>query len=170
MAKTELHNYTVQEKLNKMDVDLLDDVTPTVDGNAHTAGDLLWNPIIIKNAVSVPGGTALMQSVAVANADALTGAFDIVFTTSDDDIGTLNGVIADQSGLSDANAKKILGMTTVNRMQDVGGASVGSKANIGLVIKAEADSKDIYCYGIAQSTDNPTSTTGYTLRFGVVKD
>ena len=170
MAETKLHNYSVQEKLNKMDVDLLEDVIPTVDTNAHAAQDLLWNPIIIKNAVSVPGGTALLQSVAAANADALTGSFDIVFTTSNDEPGGLNADITGTTGLSDTNAAKILGITTINRMQDVGGASVGSKANIGLVIKAEAGSKDIYCYGIAQSTDDPSTATGYTLRFGVVKD
>jgi hypothetical protein len=169
MATTDIHHWTVQEKLNKMDVDLID-VTPTVDDSAHAAADLLFNPTVITDAVSVDGGTGIIQSIAVANADALTGAFDIVFTTSDDAIGTLNGVLADQTGLSDANAQAILGITSISNMVDVGACSIGSKNNIGLVIKAPAGSKNIYAWGIAQSTDNPSTTTGYTIRIGIVKD
>ena len=60
MAKTELHNYSVQEKLNKMDVDVIEvDVTAEADG----AGDILYVPYEIPNAVAVPGGTCLIQSI-----------------------------------------------------------------------------------------------------------
>lgn len=156
MAETQLYDYTVQEKLNKMQVDLID-VEPTVDATgAHASGDLLFNPVKIENAVAVPGGTAIIQSIAVANDDALVGTFDVVFTASDDDIGTLNGVLADQTGLSDANADSILGIARVSNMVDAGTCSIGSESNIGLVIKAPAGSRDIYCWGIAYSTDNPS--------------
>ena len=152
-----------------MDVDLID-VEPTVDTSAYAGGDLMFNPIEIENAVSVPGGTAILQSIAVANDDALTGSFDIVFTASDDAPGALNNTISGESGLSDANADSILGITSVTNMTDVGACSIGSKSNIGLVIKAAAGTKSIYAFGIAQSTDNPSTTTGYKLRIGIVKD
>ena len=169
MAETKLHDYSVQEKLNKMDIDLID-VEPTVDDSAYAAGDLMFDPIEIENAVAVNNGTAILQSIAVANDDALTGSFDIVFTASNDSPGTLNNAIAGESGLSDANADSILGITTISNMVDVGGCSIGSKSNIGLVIKAPSGSKSIYAFGIAQSTDNPTATTGYKLRIGIIKD
>ena len=169
MANTNMHQYTVQEKLNKMSVDLID-VEPTVDTSAYASGDLMFNPIEIENAVAVDGGTAIIKSVAVANDDALTGAFDLVFTASDDAIGTLNNAVDGESGLSDANADLILGITTVTNMTDVGGCSIGSKSNIGLVIKAPENSKSIYVWGIAKSTNNPTGATGYKLRIGIVKD
>ena len=169
MAKTNIRQYSVQEKLNKMDVDLID-VQPTVDTSAYTAGDLMFNPIEISNAVAVDGGTAILQSISVANDDALTGAFDIILTSNNDAPGTLNNAVSGESGLSDANADSILGIVTISNMVDVGGCSVGSKANIGLVLKAAAGTKSIYAWGIAQSTDNPTTDTGYKLRIGVVKD
>lgn len=152
-----------------MDVDLID-VEPTVDTSAYAAGDLMFQPIEVTNAVAVQGGTAILQSISVANDDALTGGFDIIFTTSDDSPGALNAAVSGTSGLSDANADKILGITSINNMVDVGACSIGSKANIGLILKAESDSTSVYAWGIAQSTDNPTTATGYKLRIGVVKD
>ena len=169
MAETRLHNYSVQEKLNKMDVDVID-IQPTVDTSAYAAGDLMFNPKEIPNAVAVDGGTAILQSIAVANDDALVGAFDIVFIASSDQPGDLNDAIAGETGLSDANADKILGIVTISNMVDVGGTAIGSKANIGLVLKAAAGTKSIYAFGIAQSTDNPSTASGYKLRIGVVKD
>ena len=152
-----------------MDVDLID-VQPTVDTSAYAAGDLMFNPIEISNAVAVDGGTAILQSISVANDDALVGSFDIILTSSNDAPGTLNDPVSGESGLSDANADSILGIVTISNMVDVGGCSIGSKANIGLVLKAAAGIKSIYAWGIAQSTDNPTTDTGYKLRIGVVKD
>tara|TARA_Y100000593_G_scaffold18470_1_gene36868 strand:+ start:1972 stop:2520 length:549 start_codon:yes stop_codon:yes gene_type:complete len=157
------------KKLNQMNVTMID-VEPTVDTNAYTAGDLMFNPIKIENAVAVKGGSAILQSVAVANDDALTGPFDLVLTASDDAPGTLNNEVAGESGLSDANADLILGITSITNMVDVGGCSIGSKQNIGMVIKAESTTRDVYVWGIAQSTDNPTGATGYKLRFGIVQD
>ncbi len=152
-----------------MDVDLID-VQPTVDTSAYAAGDLMFNPIEISNAVAVDGGTAILQSISVANDDALVGSFDIILTSNNDAPGTLNNAVSGESGLSDANADSILGIVTISNMVDVGGCSIGSKANIGLVLKAAAGTKSIYAWGIAQSTDNPTTDTGYKLRIGVVKD
>jgi hypothetical protein len=169
MAETKLNKYSVVEKLNKMDVDLID-VEPTVDTSAYAVGDLMFNPVEIENAVAVNGGTSLLHSVSVANDDALTGAFDLVFTASDDIIGTFNNAVSGESGLSDANADLILGITSVTNMVDVGACSVGSKGNIGLVLKAPAGSRSIYVWGISQSTNNPTAGTGYKLRIGIIKD
>ena len=59
MAQTKLHNYSVQEKLNKMDVDLID-VAMTTDADA--TGEVLALVTEIPNAVSVKGGTAILQS------------------------------------------------------------------------------------------------------------
>ena len=169
MAETKLRKYTVQEKLNKMEVDLID-IWPTVSTSAYTSGDLMFNSTGITNAVAVQGGKAILQSVAVSNDDALVGSFDLVFIASGDPPGDLNDPIAGESGLSDGNAGKVLGVVSINNMIDVGGASIGSKSNIGLVLKAEDTTTTIYVFGIARSTDNPTADDGYKLRIGVVKD
>ena len=162
-------NYSTQSRLNKMAVDLID-VQPTVDTNAYTSGDLMFNPIEIPFAVSELGGSSLLHSVSVANDDALVGSFDIVFTGSDDAPGTLNNAVAGESGLSDANADMVFGIVSVTNMVDAGACSIGNATNIGMVIRAEATTKSIYAWGIAKSTDNPTAATGYKLRIGIIKD
>ena len=171
MARTSLVGRTAREKLNSMAVDLID-VEPTVDTSAYTAGDLMFNPIEITNAVAVTGGTAIIQSIAVANADALTGAFDIVFTQSDDGPGTLNNPIGSESGLSDTNADKVLGIVTISNMVDTGLNSVGGKTNIGLAVKADDDTRSLYLHVINRSGGDYTpSTTGQlSCRIGIVKD
>ena len=79
MAKTELHNYSVQEKLNKMDVDLIT-VTPTVStGSTDADADLLFDSLEIENAVAVNGGTSILQSVSVFHKGDQNVTFDLLF-------------------------------------------------------------------------------------------
>ena len=62
MAETKLHNYSVQEKLNKMDVDLID-VTCTTAAETLADNDAVAVAIEIPNAVAVKGGSAIIQSI-----------------------------------------------------------------------------------------------------------
>lgn len=169
MAETNLRGYSVDGRLNKMEVDLID-VQPTVDTNVYASGDLMFDPIEIPFAVSVSGGSALIHSISVANDDALVGSFDIVFTGSNDSPGALNAVLSATSGLSDANADMVFGIVSVTNMIDAGACSIGNVTNVGMVIRAESGTKSIYAWGIAKSTDNPTTATGYKLRIGIIKD
>ena len=70
MAQTELHKYTVAEKLNKMDVDIIDiTATLTTDG---TSGDLMFDVTEIANAVAVNAGSGILQSVVAVISDHAT--------------------------------------------------------------------------------------------------
>ena len=157
------------QKMTQMNIAVID-VEPTVDDSAYTSNYILFNPVKIENAVATKGGAAILQSIAVANDDALTGSFDLVLTASDDAPGTINTLLSGTTGLSDANADSILGITSITNMFDAGACSIGSKSNIGMVIQAAAGSRDVYVWGIAKSTDSPTATTGYKLRFGIIQD
>ena len=169
MAVTNLLEYSAQQKLNKMDIDIIN-VTPLLDGSEYATGDLLFNQIKIENAVAVPGGRSILQSVCAINANAVIGNFDLVFTSEGDDaIGSLNGVLADQSGISDANALYTLGKVSMTGMFDIGASSIGSKHNIGMVLKAQEGSKDVFVWGVSKSVATYT-TTGLTLRIGILKD
>ena len=53
MAQTKLHNYSVQEKLNKMDVDLID-ITATLTGDG-TSGDLMARGVCPKCDINLVG-------------------------------------------------------------------------------------------------------------------
>ena len=169
------------KKLGQMNVDLIDvAISPDVsNGGAGTIGDLLFLVTEIPNAVAVKGGSAILQSVvAVSSGTVVTGAFDIVLTSD-------STALVDESGAAetgdavtaspdiDSPATVIDGtlgivsfpsLTTVSTL-----AAVGHKQNIGMVCKAESDTRSLYVWGIVQNTTDYNEGV-ITLRFGFVQD
>ena len=60
MAKTNIKKYSIQQKLNKMDVDV---ISVDVAVQSSQSLDLMYEPTEIPNAVAVAGGTCIIQSV-----------------------------------------------------------------------------------------------------------
>ena len=172
MAKTRLHNYSVQEKLNKMDVDIIT-VTPTL--NVDTDGgddgtqdnDVMFDYTEIPNAVAVPGGSAIIQSITLLDKDDLGAAIDLVFADADTGLGTLDAAVSDD----DAGAEGILGYTSITSYFDGVAWQVASKNNLGMVVKAATGSTSIYVAGVNRNGAAVTNTvSGFKLKIGVVKD
>ena len=181
MAITDTKKYTVQEKLNKMDVDLIDiTVKPDADNGAGmAAGDFMFPAVEIENAVPVNGGTAILQSccaiIAGGDADgADTGAFDVVITNdsttlqhasadinTDDDMASVESLLAVMDGTC--------GFFSITNAFNAGVVAIGDKKNIGMVCKAAAGSKSLFAYGIVQNTAD-YNEGDIVLRFGFVKD
>ena len=181
MAKTELHNYSVQEKLNKMDIDLIDvTVKPDADnGAAMSTGDFMFPLVEIPNAVAVNGGTAILQSCCaiIAGGDddgADTGAFDVVITNdnttlqhgggdieTDDDMASVTSALAVMDGTC--------GFFSITNAFNAGVVAIGDKKNIGMVCKAAAGSTSLFVYGIVQNTSD-YNEGDIVLRLGFVKD
>ena len=172
MAETNLRNYTVQEKLNKMDVDLID-VTLTTDAEAIADNEVIAQSIEIPNAVSVNGGSGILQSVMILDEDDEAPSVDLLFSQ-------VNTVITDDQGeaignnVGDLNAtfRSFLGFVNVSDYIDLVDGQLAIKSNIGLVIKAASDTKSIWVHCINRSGGNytPASTPDMKLRFGIVKD
>ena len=177
MAETSLKTYTVREKLNKMDVDLID-VEITLDSAANTAGDILFLPAKIENAVAVSGGSALLHSAAAIIENAALSAGD---GTDTGDIDVFITSMKTYTDFSAVNAAASAGDATMTLMQefcgqfsitnfiDAGRVAIGSTQNIGMVCKAKSDQKDLYAWGIAQST-NDYDSGKLILRLGFIKD
>ena len=165
MAQTELHKYTVAEKLNKMDVDLID---VAVDTNANADGEVLVAVTEIPNAVSVNGGTAILQSAVWIDNKALTGVVDVYITTDSTGVGDITNTI---SGLTNATSvlDGICGFFQINNSIDLGSATVGSKQNIGMVCKAASTTTSLYVFMVSRHTGDYDTDTG-VLRLGFVKD
>jgi len=173
-----LKEYSAQERLNKMEVDVID-VTITPDTSAYAVGDLMWKTIEIPDAVSIEGGTCIIQSVSCIGTSTdgdETGAFDIIVTSdshshvnADPAIMSANDAMsACVSTISDIDGT--LGIISITNMTDIGTkCMIGGKGNIGLVGKAESGSTSLYCWGISQGTDTWASPS-LVLRFGIVKD
>ena len=64
MAKTKLQQYSVQEKLNKMDIDLID-VTLTTVAAAIGDNEVISQSIEIPNATYAKGGNCLIKSLSL---------------------------------------------------------------------------------------------------------
>ena len=185
MAETQLQNFTVQEKLNKMDVDLIDvTVYPDIsDGGAGVSGDLLFLVTEIPNAVSVKGGASILQSVALISSGdggktVATGPIDLVITSDstpliDEDGAAETGDAVTATPDIDSPATVIdgfcgfvrfPGLITVSSL-----AAVASKENIGMVCKAVADTRSLYVWGIVKNTSDYDEGE-MIIRFGFIKD
>ena len=176
MAATDLQRYTIVEKLNKMDVDLIDiSATLTSDG---TSGDLMFDTEEIANAVSVLGGSGILQSAValVANhatdtssdASTITGAWKLVITSDSTSIVSVCDIVG-----ADTSARTVLDgiccIVDMTYVTDHGYFGVFSKQNIGAIVKAVSTTKSLYAYGITNSTNDYNGAT-ITLRLGFVKD
>ena len=169
MAQTELHNYTVQEKLNKMDVDVIT-LTVASTTNACSDAEVIFSADEIENAVAVNGGTCILQSVGLLDDDDNGGAIDLVFM---DTTGLLDasedGTVIDAADgvIPDA----ILGVVTISSYFDGVLWQYGHKENIGLALKAASGSRSIYVSGVNRSGGALTWTaSGIRLKLGIVKD
>jgi len=182
MAQTNLHNYSVQEKLNKMDIDLIDVVcAPDADNaGAGTSGDLLFNVTEIPNAVAVKGGSAILHSVvAVSSGTVVTGAFDLAFTSDSTALVDESGdaetgdIVLGGSSDIDATAAVIeghLGFVSFPSLTQVSTlAAVQNQNNLGIVCKAASDSTSLYVYGIVKNTTDYVEGR-LVLRLGFIKD
>ena len=172
MAQTELHKYSVQEKLNKMDIDLID-ITLNTDAETHSDNDAISLSIEIPNAVAVKGGAAIIQSVTLFNLDdsVESPAMELVFIEDN------TAFASDEGGAvsaTDSNLLKALGSTTVSNWSTFTPSTneMASKQNIGMVVKAPSDSTSIYVMAINRSGGDytPSSANSLRARIGIVKD
>ena len=166
MAETDLHKYTVVEKLNKMDVDLID-VSIAVDADA--SGELLGDTTTIENAVAVNGGSAILQSAVLVSSKVLTDTVDVVITSDSTSIGTIGATLSGVSTTTAAVADGICGSFSISNLEDIGVVAVGSKQNIGMVCKAASGSTNLHVWLIARGTTDWDVDT-VVLRLGFVKD
>ena len=168
MAETGIRKYAVVERLNKMAVDLIT-VTLTTDAEAIANGEIIAQSIEIPNAVSVMGGSAIIQSAILLDEDDEAPAVDLVFSSANTALGSDEG---EAVSITDANARNIQGFVNVSSYTDLIGSQVAVKTNIGLVVQAASDSKSIYVHAINRSGGNytPAATTDFKLKLGIVKD
>jgi len=172
MAETDIHGRTVVEKINSMDVDLID-VTLTTVAAAIADNEVISQSIEIPNAVSVNGGSAIIQSVMLLDEDDEAPAIELLFSQVNTAISdAASEAIGNSVSDLDSTFRSFLGAVTVSNWSDLIDAQIGVKDNIGLVVKAANGSKSIYVHAINRSGGNytPAATTDLKLRIGIVKD
>ena len=156
------------KKLNQMKVDLID-VVPTCDTDAIPNDDVIFDWVEIPNAVAVKGGSAIIQSIHLLDKAIKSATMDIFFQTDNTTLGTLGG----DPSLGDADATDMLGFTTLSNYSAIGtGNSVCTKTNLGIVVKAAANTRSIYMAAINRSGSSidSYSATSLNFRIGIVQD
>tara|TARA_R100000278_G_scaffold123219_1_gene112033 strand:- start:4832 stop:5395 length:564 start_codon:yes stop_codon:yes gene_type:complete len=162
------------ERLNQMIVKVID-VTLTTAVGTHGDNTVISESIEIPNAVSEKGGSAIIQSIYLQNTDndVESPALELIFaakttTIASGGIGT--AITAGDDGMVVA---KIQGSTTVSNWSTFKPSSneFAVKSNIGLVVRAESDTRSIYVHTINRSGDDftPSDTGKLTARIGIVQ-
>ena len=167
MAETELRKYAVVEKLNKMAVDSITH-SPDIAEATYSTGDLMAEGERINNAVSVPGGNCILQSITAIDTSDTGGAIYLIITDSSQDLGTVGSAI----NAADSVADNSVAIVELSNWTDIGGAKVCTKTNIGLVCIPSSSSKHLY-FGVVNSSGGDIvigSGEDIIFKFGVVKD
>jgi len=176
-----LRDYSTQERLNKMNVELVDrEILGIDDGNAYLSDDLFFLPVAVPIIENAKNSSIIIQSVAVIGQSAdgdETGDFDIVVLSANPGLlkagPALMEVNDPMSGNTTAHEfmDAFCGVINITNMTDVGTTSViGSATNIGMVVKPEVEGAIyMYIFGIARAAATWSSST-MTIRFGIVRD
>ncbi len=168
MAQTEIHKYTVQERLGKMDVDLIT-VAPDIAEATYSTGDLMAEGETIANAVAVNGGSCILQSITAIDTSDTGGTIYLVLSDTDGvDLGTVGSAI----NAADSVADNSVAIVELSNWTDVGGAKVCTKSNIGVVLQA-IDTSMVIAFGVVNSSGGDIvigSGEDIIFHFGVVKD
>ena len=168
MAETDLFKYSANERQGKMDVDLIT-LTPDTATEEILAGDVIFQADEIANAVSVPGGTCILQSIGILDDDDHGQSIDLVFMNTtglldaSDDCTVIN---AADGTIPDA----ILGVVSITNYFDGVLWQYGHKENIGLVLKAAAGTRSIYVSAINRGATSTWTASGIRLKLGILKD
>jgi len=172
MAETKIREFAVVERLGKMDVDILT-VTPTIETSTIDANDVLFNPVEIANAVSVPGGRSLLHSICLidqTNTAVDAGvSIDLVFTQDSTNLGTLDAAVS----CADTVLDGILGIVNVasGDYVDMINGQIATKTNVGLtLIGVSATSTSVYVGGVIRETGTARAADAIDIRLGIIKD
>tara|TARA_R110000824_G_scaffold198987_1_gene383018 strand:- start:347 stop:856 length:510 start_codon:yes stop_codon:yes gene_type:complete len=169
MALTDLHKYTVAEKLNKMDVDLIT-INPTIETSTIDKDDNLFLSTEIPDAVSVKDDCSILQSICLIDTTDTSVdegvQIDLIFSQNKANLGALDGAVTAADTLLD----DILGIVSITNYVDMVQGQIATKNNIGLVLKPVDASKSVYIHGVIREAGTARAANAIFIRLGIIKD
>ena len=174
MAQTNLYKYSLQERDNKKELDV---ITVTLTTDAETIGDnkVIAQSIEIPYAFSIPAGRSMIQSIVLLDEVATGPAVDILFSSASDAITQDEGksIGEDVSNLDTAFANFVGHVNIVaGDWVDMFDSKLATKSNIQLAVHGASDSTSLYCHVVNRSGGNwvATATTNMKMKIGILKD
>lgn len=140
------------------------DVTPVLDTNAYSIGDVFFVATQIPNALRVADGTGFLQSLyLIDKSDAAGLALDLYFFDAAVTFGTINA----PPSISDADAAHYMGHVSVasGDWKDLGGVKVAQENQLSKNIKPVSATTTIYVAAVIQ-TALTFAASDLVLRFG----
>lgn len=141
-------------------------LTLSLDTNAYTSGDVLAATQVLTDALRVEGGRAVLQSLVVIDKDDQGVEMDVLLFATNQSLGTENQA----PDIDDTEVEAFLGLVNVasSDYKDLGGCKVATVKGIGLVVEADAASKDLYVAVITRGAPTHTAA-GVQLKFGFLQ-
>jgi len=140
------------------------DVVPTIDTAAYAAGDSVGGLITLANAARVAGGSGVIQSLTLADADSQNEPYQIIFLSANPSGST----VTDQSPVNivEADLAKIIGVVNLyaGDYSSFSATSVGAVANIGIGYDLPSGTS---LFVILKPTSTPDYTQTDALKLGV---
>jgi hypothetical protein len=135
------------------------EITPTLDANAHSAGDVLFDRTAMPNAVRGVDEMGYLVDLVLLSKDDLTAAdLTLVLLSANVAYGTINGVPA----ISDTDAENILATIVVpsSAWVDHGGCKTASvpKSLLPQAVKPASGTRTVYIAGVTAGTPTPTAS------------
>lgn len=142
-------------------------VTLSLDTSIYAAGDVLAATQEITEAVRARGFSSVLDQITVLDKDDQTAAdMTFVFFSANVALGTENAA----PNISDLNAEKVLGVVKVVAADfvDVGGAKIGTKSNIKLLVTPD-DGTSIF-FGVITAGTPTQTAAGIVVNFGFIQE
>lgn len=140
-------------------------VTLSLDTSAYASADLVADTQLISSSFfDQLGGCAIIDSVCLIDEDDQGVALNLVFTTASTSFGTENAA----PSIADADARNIVGHVAVATTDyvDIGNSKIGTKTNLGLVVKSDGSTRSLYL-AVVNGSGTPTFTaTGVRVKIG----
>ena len=135
----------------------------TTTAEAHSAGDVIWNPIEVAGVFRTGGPyTGVIQSVLVQDDDDLGENLDLVFLSGNSSLGSPGGAV------SMTDNDNVLGVVNITTWDDHINSQCSTEVNVGLAVQSTSTS--LWVGAIARGTPTFTSTKAITVRMGVLQD
>ena len=142
------------------------DITMSADTSIFAAGDVIADTQQLAASIRTKNFGAILDTLVLVDEDDQGAAMTVIFFGANVSLGTENAA----PSITDANARSYLGKVVVGTADwvDLGGVRVASFHNLGIVLKPETDTQNIYV-AVLNGAGTPTFTAaGLKLRIGII--
>lgn len=143
------------------------EITFTTPAEAVDLGDVLADTQEIPNAFTVPGGTAVVESITILDKDDQGILGTMIFLRRNVSVGTEDAA----PSITDANAAEVLGLVPIAATDyiDLTGCKIATLKNIGLSLQAAPESTSLYVALLTGGTPTHTAN-GLSAKIGLLRN